>query len=106
MGENERLSDAALGQIVGAIEAMETRRSKEADGHHHICRFDSEESKRAHVFFQLFDEKAQDSFRTLIKVGARMQALETIGWGAFVVTIIGALLTALGLGIKEWLKKV
>ena len=94
---NEKLTDAQLGQIVGAIRAMETEREKEA---RHHCQFSAVEEQRAHVFFQMFDDKAQDSFRNLIKFGARIDMLVNAGWVAFAVAFVGGLISAVVIGIR------
>jgi hypothetical protein len=89
MGCNERLSDEVLGQIVGAMQAAQSK---------HHCRFDEVEAKRIHAFSEILDHDGMANFREVIQFGANLKTARQAGLialaGAVAVGIAGLIWNA------------
>jgi len=90
MSDGERLTDEQLGQIVGAIQAANKQ---------HICRFDECEAKVIHMLADMMDRQGQENLRQLLDFGATLRRLKSAGQVAFIIAIIGGLLSVIWLGV-------
>jgi hypothetical protein len=102
MLEDGKLSDAAVGQIVGAMQAMEEARLAKLGKH--TCRFDDSEAKVIHALADIFDKKGQDNLRRLLNLGERLEGITKAGQIALVLAILGAIMSMIWLGLLEKIK--
>ena len=90
------MSDEVLGQIVGAIQAARPK---------HDCRFDDADAKRMHALSDTLAGEGMENFRAVLEFGGKLRMLSKFGWITFVTVVVGALISALWMGIKAQLQK-
>ena len=92
---SDRLTDEQVQQIIAAARG----------GLDHVCRFDDDEAKSFHALADALANGGLDNLRELLEFGATLRQVRKTGWAAVTALIIGAVFTALGLGIREWVKR-
>lgn len=84
-----RLSEDQLSQLAKQIAA-----------HGHTCRFGDDEAQEVHRFAQEMRNGGRENFAAVLAFGETLRQARKVGTGTLVVTLVGAIVGALWVGIK------
>ena len=96
MEENGKLSDAVLGQIVGAMQSANLQT--------HECKFGSEDRENIHELCRILRGGGLDAIREMILLSRQISASKKIIWGVTIAASATGAVTVFVMGVRAWIR--